>query len=220
MIQPWAGKNWGTICIPRIGHEVVVEFLEGDPDQPIVSGSVYNPANMPPYTLPENAHTMGFKSDSTKGSGGYNEMAIIDDKGKEMVRIHAQKDMSTVVEHDDYQHVKNNRKIDVDGTHTETVKLDMSTTVTEGNQLNVVAAGTQDDFVEKQIVMQSISEGISILAKQLILVQSDEMITLQVGNGSSITITPDMIKLLIGGSSITLDAGRIEIKSPLVDINP
>ena len=125
VIQPWAGKNWGTICIPRIGHEVVVEFLEGDPDQPIVSGSVYNPANMPPYKLPENAHTMGFKSDSTKGSSGHNELAIIDDKGKELFRIHAQKDMDTTV--------RNNR--------TTTIIHNDSLTIKEGDRTEIIEKG-------------------------------------------------------------------------------
>ena len=116
VIQPWAGGSHGVICIPRIGNEVIVEFMEGDPDQPIISGSVYNPLNMPPYTLPANAHTMGFKSNTTKGGSGYNEMAIVDDKSNELVRIHAQKDMDTTVLNNDTQYVKVDRKIAVDGT--------------------------------------------------------------------------------------------------------
>jgi type VI secretion system secreted protein VgrG len=76
--QPWAGGNWVTVCIPRIGQEFVVEFLEGDPDRPLVVGAVYNPAQMPPYTLPAGADTMGFKSNTTKGGNGYNEIVAID----------------------------------------------------------------------------------------------------------------------------------------------
>ena len=219
VIQPWAGKNWGSICIPRIGHEVIVEFLEGDPDQPIVSGSVYNPSHMPPYTLPENANMMGFKSDTTPGSGGYNEIAIVDGKAGELIRIHAQKDMDTTVENDDRQYVVANREIKIDGKRDQTVKGNMSTTVTEGDQSNVVKAGKQNNVVQEQVVMQSVAEGISILAKQLIFVESSEMIVLQV-KGSSIAVTPDGIELKIGGSSITLDKSNIVIKSPTVNINP
>ena len=70
--QPWAGKNWGFVAIPRIGHEVVVDFLEGDPDRPIIVGSVYNAENMPPYTLPDNKTQTGIKTRSSKGGGSAN----------------------------------------------------------------------------------------------------------------------------------------------------
>jgi hypothetical protein len=92
------GTNGKRFCIPRIGQEVIVEFLEGDPDRPLVTGSVYNPAQMPPYTLPANANMMGMKSNTTKGGGGYNEIVIVDGKAGELIRIHAQKDMDTTVQ--------------------------------------------------------------------------------------------------------------------------
>jgi type VI secretion system secreted protein VgrG len=120
--HPWAGKGWGAVSIPRIGQEVIVDFLEGDPDQPIIVGRVYHAESMPPYPLPAGGVVSGLKSNSTKGGGGYNEISMNDTKGKEMVTVHAQYDMSTTVEHDDTQTVHNNRAIIVDGTHTETVK--------------------------------------------------------------------------------------------------
>ena len=88
--QPWAGKGWGSVSIPRIGQEVVVDFLEGDPDQPIIIGRVYNAEQAPPYTLPAGGVVSGIKSNSTKGGGGYNEIALDDTKGKELIRIHGQ----------------------------------------------------------------------------------------------------------------------------------
>ena len=188
--QPWAGRNWGSICIPRIGQEVIIDFIEGDPDQPIITGCVYNADQMPPYELPNNAHTMGFKSNTTKGGKGYNEIVIVDDKTNEMVRIHAQKDMSTTVRHNDQQYVVVDRAIKVDGKHDETIKKNMSTIVTEGNQSNIVQAGTQDNIVQKQVVMQSVDNGISILAKELILIESEQMIVLQTG-ASSIYMNKD-----------------------------
>jgi len=209
--QPWAGGNWGTVCIPRIGQEVVVEFLEGDPDRPLVVGSVYNPAQMPPYVLPAGADTMGFKSNTTKGGSGYNEMVAIDGKDGELIRIHAQKDMDTTVLNDDRQTVFVNRDIIVDGKHTETIKKDMSTTVTEGNQTNTVNAGSQMNLVHLTIDVQSETEAITI--------KSPTKITLQVGESSWIEITP---------GKITLNAPQIEssakgqnlITGVNVDINP
>ncbi|HEV2864847.1 MAG TPA: type VI secretion system tip protein TssI/VgrG [Pyrinomonadaceae bacterium] len=146
--QPWAGGGWGAVSIPRIGQEVVVDFLEGDPDKPIVVGRVYNAAQMPPYSLPAGADMMGFKSNTTKGGGGYNEIVICDGKAGELIRIHAQKDMDTTVRNNDTQHVMVDRTIHVDGRRTQTVKGDMTTTVTEGNQANTVKAGDQTTTVK------------------------------------------------------------------------
>jgi type VI secretion system secreted protein VgrG len=83
--HPWAGKGWGAVAIPRIGQEVIVEFLEGDPDRPIITGRVYNAEAMPPYALPSGAVISGLKSDSTKGGGGFNEYVMDDTKGNELI---------------------------------------------------------------------------------------------------------------------------------------
>ena len=88
----WSGKKWGTQFIPRIGMEVVVEFLEGDPDRPLVTGCVYNGDNKVPYDLPDKKTQSGTKSDSSKGDNGYNEFMFEDKKGDELIRMHAQKD--------------------------------------------------------------------------------------------------------------------------------
>jgi len=213
--QPWAGGNWGTICIPRIGQEVVVEFLEGDPDRPLVVGAVYNPAQMPPYELPANAHTMGFKSNTTKGGGGYNEMVAVDGKAGELIRIHAQKDMDTTVLNDDRQYVVNNRDIKVDGKHTETVKKDMSTTVTEGNQTNKVNTGFQKNIVKQKIDVESISNEIVIKAKtkitlevgaNKIIIDDGGNITVQAATSTDITAPNNHI-----GGITKMDGGDVFI---------
>jgi type VI secretion system secreted protein VgrG len=90
--QKWASQQWGGLFIPRKDMEVVVEFLEGDPDRPLVTGCVYNQDNMPPYDLPDNKTQSGVKSDSSKGHGGYNEFMFDDQKGSELIRMHAEKD--------------------------------------------------------------------------------------------------------------------------------
>src|SRR5205814_4951811 len=136
--HPWAGKSWGAISIPRMGQEVIVDFLEGDPDQPIITGRVYNAEQMPPYGLPAGGVVSGLKSNSTKGGGGYNEMSMNDTKGKELITVHAQYDMDSTVEHDDRQTVHNNRTINVDGTHTETIVKDTTINVTDGKESNTV----------------------------------------------------------------------------------
>jgi type VI secretion system secreted protein VgrG len=95
--QSWASKQWGEQFIPRIGMEVVIEFLEGDPDRPLVTGCVYNGDNKHPYTLPDDKTQSGLKSDSSKGHNGYNEFMFEDKKGEELVRMHAQKDHDVTV---------------------------------------------------------------------------------------------------------------------------
>jgi type VI secretion system secreted protein VgrG len=97
--QVWASKKWGGIFIPRVGMEVVVEFLEGDPDRPLIVGSVYNGDNKVPYDLPDNKTIAGFKSDSSKGGNGYNELVFEDKKSSEKIRVHAEKDHDVTVRH-------------------------------------------------------------------------------------------------------------------------
>lgn len=138
--QPWAGSQWGSISIPRIGQEVIVDFLEGDPDQPIITGRVYNASQMPPYKLPGEAHVMGFRSKTVKGSGS-NEISIHDARDQEKVVIHSQKDMSI------------------------TVEQAQNTTIAHGNQTNDVKEGSQFDTVKKAISIKSTDDQIYIEAK-------------------------------------------------------
>lgn len=95
--QVWASKKWGGIFIPRVGMEVVVEFMEGDPDRPLVVGAVYNGDNKVPYDLPDNKTVAGWKSDSSKGGNGYNELIFEDKKSSENIRMHAEKDHNVTV---------------------------------------------------------------------------------------------------------------------------
>lgn len=119
--HPWAGRNWGAIHIPRIGQEVLVDFLEGDPDQPVIIGRVYHAENMPPWALPGKAVISGFKSDSTKGGGGYNEFSMDDTKGNELIQVHAQFDQDIKVEHDERTWVGHDRTETVD--HDERIRI-------------------------------------------------------------------------------------------------
>ncbi len=129
--HPWAGKNWGAVAIPRIGQEVIVSFLEGDPDQPIITGGVYNDNNMPPYELPANATQSGVKTRSSKGGtpDNFNEMRFEDKKGSEEVYIHAEKDQNNIVENDETTSVGHDRTEDVGNDETITIGNNRTETV-------------------------------------------------------------------------------------------
>ncbi|HET7866953.1 MAG TPA: type VI secretion system tip protein TssI/VgrG, partial [Burkholderiaceae bacterium] len=148
--HPWAGKGWGSVSIPRIGQEVIVDFLEGDPDQPIITGRVYNAASMPPFSLPDDAVVSGLKSKTHKGQG-FNEISMNDTAGQEKMNLHAQYDMATTVLHDQTLEVKNNRTshvvvddtLNVDANRTMHVKGKLAETVDTGQEVTVSAGYTE-----------------------------------------------------------------------------
>ncbi|MCU0647584.1 MAG: type VI secretion system tip protein VgrG [Gemmatimonadaceae bacterium] len=129
--SPWAGKNWGAVHIPRIGQEVIVEWLEGDSDMPIVTGRVYNADQPVPYGLPANATQSGIKSRSSKGAGpaNFNEIRMEDKKGEEQLYIHAEKNEDIVVENDKTEDVGRNETITIGNDREETVGHDETLTV-------------------------------------------------------------------------------------------
>jgi type VI secretion system secreted protein VgrG len=159
--QLWAGKNWGAVFLPRIGQEVIVEFLDGNPDRPIVTGAVYNGESKPPYPLPDNATMSTIKSNSSKGGQGFNEIRFEDKKGSEQVFTHAEKDQDIrvkndtkewigkdrhlivkakqyeLVEGDKHDHVKGDQLLKVDGNLGRTVAKDEIGKITGNEHLNV-----------------------------------------------------------------------------------
>ncbi len=141
--QPWAGGGWGFISIPRIGHEVVVDFLEGDPDRPLITGSVYNGSNQPPYPLPAEKTKSTFKSDSTIGSGGFNEFRFEDKKGVEEIYLHGQKDWNIEILNDKNQTVGHDETLHVGNNRTKTVGVDQRETVGSNKTIQVGANHTE-----------------------------------------------------------------------------
>jgi type VI secretion system secreted protein VgrG len=126
--QPWAGKRWGSSFIPRIGQEVIVDFLEGDPDRPLVGGSVYNADQMPPYLGngldSKHSHdpkVSGIKTNSTMGGSGYNELRFDDTAGKEQVFIHGEKDMDVRIKNDSREFIGEDRHLTIVGKRHEKV---------------------------------------------------------------------------------------------------
>jgi len=124
--QAWAGATWGAFFIPRIGHEVLVDFIEGDPDRPVITGRIYHGGNTPPYPLPDEKTKSTIKSESSPGGGGFNELRFEDNKGGEEIYIHAQKDMNVEILHDNSISVGNDRSKTVGNNQSESVGVDKS----------------------------------------------------------------------------------------------
>jgi type VI secretion system secreted protein VgrG len=145
--QNWAGKRWGAMFIPRIGQEVIVDFLEGDPDQPIITGRVYNADEMPPYELPKEQTKSTLKSNSSKGGGGFNEIRFEDAKGKEQIFIHAERDMDVRIGASQRTSIGGDRHSTVGGTSNEDVgkdfylKAGMKMVIEAGIELTIKSLG-------------------------------------------------------------------------------
>lgn len=184
--HPWAGQNWGAIAIPRIGQEVIVDFLEGDPDRPIITGRVYDGDNMPPYGLPGAAVISGIKSNSTKGGGGYNEYVMDDTKGNELIREHGQYDKDSTIEHDLREHVLNDRSRDV--TRDETVQIgnDRSKTV-DNNETTSIGVNRTETVGSNESITIGANRTESVVANESITVGSNR--TRNVGQNETVTVT-------------------------------
>ena len=147
--QQWAGRRWGAVAIPRIGHEVIVSFLEGDPDQPVVTGRTYHEGNMPPYPLPANKTQTGIKTRSSKGGDAtnFNELRFEDLKGQEQIYIHAERNQDNVVEHDETTLVGHDRTENVG--HDETITIGHDRTETVHNDETTTIDGFQNELIKK-----------------------------------------------------------------------
>jgi type VI secretion system secreted protein VgrG len=166
--HPWAGKGWGAVSIPRIGQEVIVDFLEGDPDQPIIVGRVYNAGQMPPFGMPGGAVVSGIKSNSSKGGGGYNEISLNDTKGTELIQIHGQYDMDSKIEHDERITIGNNR--------SKSVGVDESTTI-GNNRTEKVGVNENITIGNNRTESVGVNETISIGSNRTETVGANESIT-------------------------------------------
>jgi type VI secretion system secreted protein VgrG len=205
--QLWAHGGWGSMWLPRIGMEVIVEFLEGDPDQPLVTGCVYNGTNKPPYPLPGEKTKSTIKSNSSKGGGGSNEMRFEDKKGSEEIYIHAQKDRNLVIEHDETKKVGNDRKKDI--SHDETTHVGHDRTETVDNNETITIHANRTETVDKE-------ETITIHGGRTETVDKNESITIgqsrteNVSKDESITIGGGRTESVGKDESITIGGGRTE----------
>lgn len=140
--QHWAGKTYGQFFLPRIGQEVIVSFIDGNPDRPLITGAVYNADQTVPYALPDNQTRSTLKTRSSKGGGGFNELRFEDKKDSEEIFIHAQKDHNT--------EVKNDRTAKVDNNDKTTVKKNRTVEVSEGDESLTVKKGKRKVTVHKE----------------------------------------------------------------------
>jgi type VI secretion system secreted protein VgrG len=189
----WAGQQWGAIHIPRVGQEVVVDFLEGDPDRPIIVGSVYNAEQMPPYALPANKTQSGIKSrSSAKGTAAnFNEIRFEDKKGSEQLFIHAEKNQDIEVENDETHTVGHDQTVSIGHDRTEDV----------GNDETITIAGNRTESVTK-------NETIDISGNRTETVAKDESI--DVAGKRTLTVAKDQ-KTSIGGA-LSTSVGKGEIR--------
>jgi len=235
--QAWAGARWGAIHIPRIGQEVIVDFLDGDPDRPIVTGRVYNADNLPPYELPGNATQSGIKSRSSAGgtASNFNEIRFEDKKGAEELHLQAERDMSTLVKHCQTLEVGVDRGIVVGNDESTLIKRNRETTV-EGND-SVVIAGAHDKTVlgpvlqiyaddhsrkvdgEQELVAEKNKNEHVKLAYTLTTdekFQLNQDATSLTFEGTNVTLdAAGVVTIMAGGATILVDkAGMVSITSP------
>lgn len=230
--QELAGKNWGSIHLPRIGQEVIVDFLEGDPDRPIVTGRVYNATQMPPYTLPDNMTQSGIITRSTKGGGAanYNQIRFEDLKGSEVLLVHAEKDLTTEVENDETRTVGHSR--------STTITQDETLVIQKGNRTETLQQGNDTLTLNVGNLAATLDQGndtltLSMGNRQATLSMGNDTLTLDLGNVShtcsagsysvsamSVSVTGNTgITLTCGASSISLTPASISITAPMVMIN-
>jgi type VI secretion system secreted protein VgrG len=226
--HPWAGKGWGAVATPRIGQEVIVDFLEGDPDQPIITGRVYNAESQPPFGFPAGAVLSGVKSNTHKGAG-FNELSMDDTAGKERVFIHGQFNMDTVVEHDQTSTIHNNRtdRVDVDDAEsvgknqTCDVGVDQSLTVgsnrtkSVGANETITVGGNRSSTVSRSetatVALQrthsvGVNETISVGGAQEITVGGLQAVT--VGAVQAINVGASQSTSVGGARSVSVGAAQ------------
>jgi len=239
--QTWAGKKWGAFFTPRIGNEVLVSFIDGDPDRPIIMGSVYNGDNQAPYASAKSQS--GFKSHSTKegATSDFNELRFEDKKDAEEIYLQAQKDY--------VRHVKNLEKATIDGQQEQQIKADRIITVTEGNETHTIEKGDQaftltegsrattigndDDTTisnnntidvgnDNSLTIGNDQKtevtGASTLEAKEIKLTGKQKIELKVG-GSSIKIESTGITIKVGGNSIKLDPAGVTVKGTMIKLD-
>ncbi|MCD6303565.1 MAG: type VI secretion system tip protein VgrG [Planctomycetes bacterium] len=221
--QPWAGKKWGGMFIPRIGQEVIVEFLEGDPDRPIITGRVYNGSAMPPYELPANATRSTIKSNSSKGGEGFNEIRFEDKKGSEQIFIHAQKNKDERVLNDSKEWVGNDRHLIVKKKQYEMVEQDKHLIVKQ-DQIEKVQGdkhqhvqGNQNVKVDQTISRQA---GMNIQEKAGMNYAMDSGMEIHLKAGMKVVLEAGLqLTIKAAGGFVDIGPAGVTIQGTMVKIN-
>ena len=198
--QNWAGGGWGHMAIPRIGQEVIVDFYEGNPDRPIITGRTYNDATKVPYPLPANKTRMTIKSKTHKGTG-YNELRFEDEKDQEEVFIHAQKDQNNVVEHNETTRVGNDRTENIGNDETISIGHDRIESV--GNDETISIGHDQSNTIGND-------QNFNVIRNRISHVGKDEII--KIDNHRKLDVYADQY-ITTGGHHTHEVGGRAELKA-------
>jgi len=207
--QQWAGNGYGAMAIPRVGHEVIVEFLEGDPDRPIITGSLYNSVNKPPFAMPAEKTRWGIRSHSSPGGGAanYNEFRFDDKKGSEEVYTRAEKDQVAYVKNDRKEFIGNEKHLEVKTDSITKVGGDLHLDVT-GDDINKLGGGYH---------LKAAADWETKVGGKLAADAGSEV---HVKAGTSVTIEAgSMLTLKVGGNFININSGGIFIKGTMVMVN-
>ena len=222
--QLWAGNGYGSMFIPRIGHEVLVDFLEGDPDKPIVTGRIYHGLNQPPYPLPDEKTKTTLKSESSLGGGGFNELRFEDRKGAEEVFLHAQKDWNTTILNNLTENVGASRTSTIGASETISVGASRTSTITASETVTVgagrtVGVGTNDSTTVGAVYSVSIAPPAPAVAENMsVAPAAATSITMQ---DKLYSVTTGQATITLAGPSIYIEAeGEIVIKGSVIHLNP
>ncbi|WP_044367724.1 type VI secretion system Vgr family protein, partial [Vibrio fluvialis] len=206
--QGWAGSQYGMIAIPRIGHEVIVSFLNGDPDQPIVTGRTYHATNTAPYTLPDNKTKTVLRTETHQGQG-YNELSFEDQAGSEQIYLHAQKDFDGLIENDHTSVIKHDKHLTVENDRFTQIKNNQHLTV--GGESRESVTGNRTLMVEGSLHVKTGSVWVNesgtevhIKAGQKVVIEAGSEITVKAG-GSFVKVDPAGVHL--SGSGVNLNSG-------------
>jgi type VI secretion system secreted protein VgrG len=217
--QPWAGQQWGGVWLPRVGQEVIVDFLEGDPDQPIITGRVYNADQMPPFTLPDNKTQSGFKTRSSPkgGTENFNLLRFEDKKGHEDVLIHAERTMHNSVEASQFITVGVDRHITTGGMDKDGNQIgDVKEKVFKNHNLHVLKDAREkvEGKESRTLIGDSAAQ---YQGNRSVQITGDELVI-----AANITIQAQQkITLMAGSSSIVIDpSGVTVIGVPMINLNP
>jgi type VI secretion system secreted protein VgrG len=210
--QAWAGPGWGALYIPRIGQEVLVDFLDGDPDRPVVVGAVYHGTNVPPYSLPSEKTKSTLKSNTSPGGGGWNELRFEDKKGSEEVYIRAQKDLFIEVLHDAKRTVGHDDALDVGNDRTQHVGRDRTTTIDRDDTFHVKRDRKVDIDGDENITVTktetiTVGDDTTVSLNKNATLSVSQNVSAEVGGDVASTISGKSEAQIGGDQSINVDGG-------------
>jgi len=223
VVQPAAGGGYGFSSWPRIGQEVIVDFIAGDPDRPIVRGCVYNGENMPPYSLPGEKTKTVWKSNSSKGGGGYNELRFEDSKSSEQIFMHGQKDLDIRIENDSRTLIANNSDVTIGVNSTTSIGSNAATTIGT-NHMHTVGASMHVDVGADEAVniggSSSRNVGADTLMQTGMSLHQEAGMTVYIKGGMNVVIEAGVtLTLKVGGNHVTISAAGVSIVGTMVLIN-